>query len=77
MRDIEFLVDGIEVGIISERRAFEPYGMDGGENGARGKNLIIHQNGIVQNFGGKNTITLEAGARIRIMTPGGGGFGKK
>jgi len=29
------------------------------------------------NFGGKNSITLtEAGNRIRILTPGAGGFGK-
>jgi 5-oxoprolinase (ATP-hydrolysing) len=76
IREIEFLKDNIEVGIISERRAFEPYGLEGGENASRGKNLIFYPDGRIQNLGGKNTIILEAGARIRIMTPGGGGYGK-
>jgi 5-oxoprolinase (ATP-hydrolysing) len=45
IREIEFLKDNIQVGMISERRAFEPYGMEGGSNGARGKNLILHPDG--------------------------------
>ena len=35
IRDIEFLKDGIEVGILSERRALHPFGLDGGENGEK------------------------------------------
>ena len=77
VREIEFLkAEGMQVGILSERRAFEPYGLDGGHNGARGKNLILMPDGRQINFGGKNSITLtEPGTRIRILTPGGGGFG--
>ena len=33
IREIEFLKDGILVGILSERRTFSPYGMAGGEDG--------------------------------------------
>lgn len=76
VREIQFLKEGIEVGMISERRAFAPYGMEGGEDGERGKNIIIHSDGRLQNLGGKNTIKLEAGASIRILSPGGGGYGK-
>jgi 5-oxoprolinase (ATP-hydrolysing) len=77
VREIEFLKPGIQVGILSERRAFEPYGLNGGQNGARGKNLIIFPDGRVINFGGKNSITLDqAGTRVRLLTPGGGGYGK-
>jgi 5-oxoprolinase (ATP-hydrolysing) len=33
IREIEFLKDNIEIGILSERRSIEPYGMNGGQNG--------------------------------------------
>ena len=45
IREIEFLKEGIQVGILSERRAFQPYGMAGGEPASRGKNLIIMPDG--------------------------------
>lgn len=78
IREIEFLKAGIEVGILSERRAFQPFGLEGGDNGARGMNLILMPDKRQINFGGKNSMTLtEAGTRIRIMSPGAGGFGLK
>ena len=50
--------------------------MAGGLPGARGKNLIIMPDGRQINFGSKNSMTLtEAGTKIRILTPGGGGYG--
>ena len=75
IREIEFL-EPLNVAILSERRAFAPYGLDGGEPGMQGQNLFIRQDGRVLNLGGKNEIRAQAGERIRIMTPGGGGFGK-
>ena len=76
IREIEFLKEGIQVGILSERRAFQPYGMAGGGPGTRGKNLIVMPDGRLINFGSKNSMTLtEARTRVRILTPGGGGYG--
>ena len=75
MREVEFLKDGIQVGILSERRAVAPYGLCGGQDGARGKNLLIFPDGRIQSFGGKNTARLLKNSRIRILTPGGGGYG--
>ena len=77
MREVEFLKEDIEVGLLSERRAVAPYGMHGGEDGARGKNLLIHHDGRVQSFGAKNTAKVPKNSRIRILTPGGGGYGSK
>ena len=76
VREIQFLKDDIQVGILSERRSSSPYGLNGGQNGERGKNLIIHPDGKVQNFGPRNSIILQKNAKIRILTPGGGGYGK-
>ena len=65
------------VSILSERRAFQPYGMAGGMPGARGLNLLYLASGKVINLGGKNTISVERGDRLMIHTPGGGGYGLK
>ncbi len=56
--------------LIGERRRHAPPGADGGEPGAPGRDLLDGRA-----LPGKVTGTLEAGARLRIETPGGGGFG--
>ncbi|SPO19719.1 related to 5-oxoprolinase [Ustilago trichophora] len=43
VRDIEFLSPGIQVSILSERRVFQPYGLEGGESAQKGMNLWIKQ----------------------------------
>ena len=52
----------------------------GGGDAQRGFNYLIipMENGTerVVNFGGKNAADVVKGTRIRIMTPGGGGYGK-
>ena len=74
IREIEFL-EPLTVTILSERRVFAPYGLNGGEPGARGKNLKITKDGTESDLGGKNTFQAEPGDRIRILTPGAGGVG--
>ena len=74
VRDLEFQ-EPLNVAILSERRVFAPYGLEGGQPGKQGKNLFIRSNGRTLNLGGKNEILAEAGDRIRILTPGGGGYG--
>lgn len=61
--------------ILSERRALQPYGMAGGEPGERGRNLLIRRDGTVVNLGGRCSGKLMLGERLRIETPGGGGYG--
>ncbi|KAI1300869.1 5-oxoprolinase [Xylaria venustula] len=78
VRDIEFLVPNVQVSILSERRTRAPKGLDGGGNGAMGMNLWVRkENNIAINLGGKGTATFEAGDRIIINTPGGGGWGQE
>ncbi|HUJ73518.1 MAG TPA: hydantoinase B/oxoprolinase family protein, partial [bacterium] len=74
VREIEFLRP-MSTAILSERRVFQPYGLAGGEPGARGRNLLIRKDGRLISLGGKNEVRVEAGDRIRIETPGGGGYG--
>ena len=75
VRDIVFRTP-TKVSILSERRTFAPYGLEGGDDGKRGQNLWIKKTGRVINLGGKNTAMMEAGDRIVILSPGGGGWGK-
>jgi 5-oxoprolinase (ATP-hydrolysing) len=71
VRELEFL-EPATVSILSERRVHAPFGLEGGEPGARGRNLL---DGV--DLGGKCTVEVKAGARLRIETPGGGGFGRE
>lgn len=70
----------LKFSILSERRVFAPYGMEGGEDGAKGVNLVWKRNGegVLEkiSLGGKAVVVLEEGERIQINTPGGGGWGK-
>jgi len=75
IRELEFLTD-VTVSILSERRSISPFGMAGGMPGARGQNLLITPDGIIQSLGGKNSVTSGPGTRIRVLSPGGGGYGK-
>lgn len=65
------------VSILSERRAFQPYGLLGGDDAERGLNLLtLKEDGRTINLGGKNTVPVNDGDRLKICTPGGGGFGR-
>lgn len=64
------------VSILSERRAFRPYGLAGGEDGHRGMNLLrFAADSRTISLGGKNTISVLPGDRLLIHSPGGGGYG--
>ena len=70
VRELEAL-DQMRYSLITERRGHAPPGADGGEDGAPGRNLL---NG--QELPAKATGTLSPGDRLRLETPGGGGYGK-
>jgi N-methylhydantoinase B len=70
VRELEALAE-MRYSLITERRRHAPPGADGGEPGARGRNLV---NG--EELPAKASGTLRAGDRLRIETPGGGGHGR-
>lgn len=77
IRDIEFTRQ-LRCAILSESRSQAPRGLHGGGNGAVGVNEWIRGSGKKQrvlNLGGKAEALMDAGDRIVIMTPGGGGYG--
>jgi N-methylhydantoinase B len=75
IREIQVLTDCL-VTLLSERRKFPPYGLDGGEPGKTGRNLLIRDNKEIP-LPGKGSVELRAGDILSIHTPGGGGYGVK
>jgi N-methylhydantoinase B len=57
--------------LITERRRHRPPGAHGGQPGAAGRNLLDGEDLPPKAIG-----ELEVGQRLRIETPGGGGFGR-
>jgi N-methylhydantoinase B len=75
VREVELLSDA-QVTILSDRRKTRPYGLNGGEPGTAGCAVLITQGGERQ-LNGKDSARATAGDRIRIESPGGGGYGSK
>jgi len=76
IREMEFL-EPMEVTLLSQHRKVSPYGMQGGEPGKTGRQLLIRQDGSTSELNGVDSVEVQAGDRIVIETPGGGGWGKR
>lgn len=80
IREIEARIP-LKFSILSDRRVYQPYGMDGGQPGKQGENYVYKFNGAGTlekiNLGGKAIVNLTAGETVQINTPGGGGWGMK
>jgi N-methylhydantoinase B len=74
IREIEFLCPAA-VTILSERRRTAPYGLEGGEPGARGRNVLI-RDGEEKDLPGKVQFQARQGDVLSMRTPGGGGWGQ-
>jgi N-methylhydantoinase B len=75
IREIETLAPA-HMSLLADRRKNAPYGLSGGEPGKPGSAAII-SDGKARKIGSKGSWELKAGDRVRIETPGGGGFGKR
>ncbi|MGZ5481971.1 MAG: hydantoinase B/oxoprolinase family protein [Pyrinomonadaceae bacterium] len=75
IREIETLAP-VSVALLSDRRKLAPYGLKGGGDGERGRAFIIRRDGRREELTSKGSWHLETGDRVRIETPGGGGYGK-
>jgi N-methylhydantoinase B len=74
IREIEVLTDA-QVTLLADRRSRGPYGLAGGAEGAPGRTVVIRLDGSEEEIPGKTSVRLRSGERIRIESPGGGGWG--
>jgi 5-oxoprolinase (ATP-hydrolysing) len=72
-RTIRFL-ETMECAILAGHRRVRPFGVDGGEPGQLGENLVRRASGV-EKLKGCASVVLSAGEAITIVTPTGGGFG--
>jgi N-methylhydantoinase B len=74
VREVEAL-EPMSFSLLTERRRAAPPGAAGGEPGARGRNALLRGGRDAVGLPSKAQGHLEAGDRLRIETPGGGGYG--
>ena len=74
-REIIFLSDA-HVTMLSERRVGSPWGLEGGSAAKPGENMIIRK-GKKKKLSSKFSLEVQKGDRLRISTPGGGGWGRQ
>jgi len=75
VREIEVLTDA-QVTLLADQRSRGPYGLAGGADGAPGRTLIIRRDGSAEEIPGKTSVRLRSGERVRVESPGGGGWGR-
>lgn len=76
VREYEMLGD-TSVTVLSDRRERGPYGAEGGQAGGPGRNTLIRADGSQEVLPSKVRLELKAGDRLRIESPGGGGYGRQ
>ena len=74
IRKVHFL-ESMTAGILSSRRRVSPFGLQGGEPGAVGRNYVQRKDGIREELEGTGVVQMHPGDVFVIETPGGGGFG--
>ena len=67
--------DRATVTLVTERRSFAPWGLAGGGDGAPGRNVLVRADGSTHVLPARAQVEVEPGDRVRVETPGGGGWG--
>lgn len=73
VKEVEFLVDA-DVAVVADRRRVGPPGLEGGQAGQPGEETLVMGSGEEVALPGTFQRRLLAGQRLRIETPGGGGW---
>ena len=61
--------------LLSGARRVAPFGLDGGDPGEIGRNIVRRNDGRIEERPGCFSTPLDAGEAITVITPTGGGFG--
>ena len=73
-RRVRFFED-LTVTLLTNHRLTRAFGVDGGEEGAPGKNMVEQLDGNILELGPNDQYELKSGEAIIMHTPGGGGWG--
>lgn len=75
VRELRFL-EPVALSILSQHRREAPFGVEGGAPGARGRQRLLCADGRIVELRGIDQAEVEAGDRLVLETPGGGGWGE-
>lgn len=76
VREYEMLAESSSINVRGDRAKFAPRGVHGGHDAAKSRYIIIDaQTGLEQEIPSKYSGVIRRGDRLRVTTPGGGGYG--
>lgn len=70
-------LEPVRLSVLTQHRVEVPYGLEGGDPGKKGKQWITRTNGRDEELTSIDGAELETGDQFKILTPGGGGYGRK
>jgi len=74
LRELTFL-EPMALSVLTQHRVERPFGMAGGGSGLPGGQRVVRAGGAVVELGPVDGCDVEAGDRLVLETPGGGGWG--
>jgi 5-oxoprolinase (ATP-hydrolysing) len=74
VRELTFLAP-MSLSVLTQHRAEGPYGLEGGQSGAPGRQRVFRASGETVELGSVDGMEVEPGDRLLLETPGGGGWG--
>ncbi len=74
VREFEFL-EPLTVSLLTQHRKTGPFGMNGGQPGKPGRQVLIDREGHEKVLASSVSLAVASGDRLRMETPGGGGAG--
>lgn len=75
VRELTFL-EPVSLSLLTQHRRERPYGVDGGEPGAPGRQRLVRASGAELELAPVDGCEADAGDRLVLETPGGGGWGR-
>jgi 5-oxoprolinase (ATP-hydrolysing) len=67
--------EAMTASILSSHRTVAPFGLAGGQPGAKGRNRVQRADGTGEDLGSQASVQVQPGDVLIIETPGGGGYG--
>lgn len=74
IRELEF-TEPVTLSLLTQHRKEQPYGLSGGHPGQPGEQVLLREGEAPKRLDSTDTVEVQTGDRIRILTPGGGGWG--
>jgi len=74
VREYEMLAESSSINVRGDRSKFAPRGVGGGGDGSKSR-YALFEGGVEREIPSKYSARIKRGDRLRVITPGGGGFG--